>query len=350
MESDEEFEYESEEGFPDEEEVDEGAIQIENAFYEADDNKAQRPEEALAQFERVVEMETARRPEVVWRFKALQAMVILCARLGRIFDMTNRYKALLSYLDQVTRNDAAEAINEVLDAVSQCVELGAKKGSQQHEPETESEAKADMAGEAMAAAAGESGSVVEVEEVYSWTLDALQKSSNHRLWFNTSVRLAKLYLERENLPALEKKVEELHDLCRDAEGKDDLPGKAWQLVEVYSLELQMCERTGNADRMKSLYPTAVQLTDSIGDPRYTAVIREAGAQLYMIQEEWMNAYDEFLQAFRSYQQAGNPTRARMMLKNAFAAVLKTRHNHCVPCTEKRIGTIKIGCFGPSFGI
>lgn len=112
MSDSDEFEYESDDdpyGGAEEEDGDEEAIQIENTFYEADDNKQNFPEQALEQFQRVVTLEAARGSEVVWRFKALQNIVILCARIGRFDEMASRYRELLSYMDQVTRNDASEA-------------------------------------------------------------------------------------------------------------------------------------------------------------------------------------------------------------------------------------------------
>lgn len=104
MSDSDEFEYESDDdpyGGAEEEDGDEEAIQIENTFYEADDNKQNYPEQALEQFQRVVTLEAARGTEVVWRFKALQNIVILCARIGRFDEMANRYRELLSYMDQV---------------------------------------------------------------------------------------------------------------------------------------------------------------------------------------------------------------------------------------------------------
>merc|ERR1712232_914915 len=129
MSDSDEFEYESDDdpyGGCEEEEGDEEAIQIENTFYEADDNKKNFPEQALEQFERVVSLETSRGTEVVWRFKALQNIVILCARISKFDEMANRYRDLLSYMDQVTRNDASEAINTVLESVSSASDLATK--------------------------------------------------------------------------------------------------------------------------------------------------------------------------------------------------------------------------------
>ena len=70
--SDVEFEY-GEEGWPsdDPNEDEDGNIEIQNTYHEAEDNMRSNPEEALEQFETVVMMEENNGDEVEWRFKAL---------------------------------------------------------------------------------------------------------------------------------------------------------------------------------------------------------------------------------------------------------------------------------------
>lgn len=279
MSDSDEFEYESDGSYGggEEEDGDEEAIQIENTFYEADDNKQNFPEQALEQFQKVVALEGSRGTEVVWRFKALQNIVILSARVGRFEDMAGRYKELLSYMDQVTRNDASEAINTVLDSVSSASDL------------------------------------TKLETIYELTLDALQRTANQRLWFSTSVKLAKLHLELGDVQKLQRLLRNLHQTCQKPDGTDDV-GKGSQLLEVYALEIQMCALTKNSLRMKEVYPKTINLTSAIADPRNVAVIRESGGKMYMTEKKWEAAYNEFFEAFKNYQETGNATRAKIMLK------------------------------------
>jgi COP9 signalosome complex subunit 2 len=280
MSDSDEFEYESDDdvyGGGEEEDGDEEAIQIENTFYEADDNKHNFPEQAFEQFQRVVEKETARGSEVVWRFKALQNIVILSARIGRFDEMASRYRELLSYMDQVTRNDASEAINTVLDSVSSASDQ------------------------------------TKLETIYELTLDALKATANQRLWFSTSVKLAKLHLELGDVQKLQRLVRTLHKTCQKPDGSDDV-SKGSHLLEVYALEIQMCTLTKNSLRMKEIYPKTINLTSAIADPRNIAVIRESGGKMYMSEKKWEGAYNEFFEAFKNYQETGNATRAKIMLK------------------------------------
>jgi len=277
MSDSDEFEYEDDGDPAEEEEGDEEAIQVENAFYEADDNRQNYPERALEQFQKVVTLETARGTEVVWRFKALQSMVGLCGRLGRFDDMAARYRELLSYMDKVTRNDASEAINAVLDSASSASDVS------------------------------------KLETIYELTLENLQATSNQRLWFSTSVKLAKLHLELGEVHKLQRLIRSLHKTCQKPDGTDDI-SKGSQLLEVYALEIQMCTVTKNSLRMKEIYPKTMELTTAIADPRNIAVIRESGGKMYMAEKKWEGAYNEFFEAFKNYQETGNSGRAKVMLK------------------------------------
>jgi len=284
MSDSDEFEYESDDdpygGGDAEEDGDEEAIQIENTFYEADDNKQNFPEQALEQFQRVVALESSRGQEVVWRFKALQNVVILCGRVGRFDEMAARYRDLLSYMDQVTRNDASEAINTVLDSVN---------------------------------STNSASDLTKLETIYELTLDALKATANQRLWFSTSVKLAKLHLEMNDVQKLQRLVRTLHKTCQKPDGSDDV-SKGSHLLEVYALEIQMCTLTKNSLRMKEIYPKTINLTSAIADPRNVAVIRESGGKMYMSEKKWEAAYNEFFEAFKNYQETGNATRAKIMLK------------------------------------
>merc|ERR1712039_594628 len=66
--------------------------------------------------------------------------------------------------------------------------------------------------------------------------------------------------------------------------------------------------------MKEIYPKTINLTSAIADPRNIAVIRESGGKMYMSEKKWEAAYNEFFEAFKNYQETGNSTRAKIMLK------------------------------------
>uniref|UniRef100_A0A7S2W4B1 PCI domain-containing protein n=2 Tax=Rhizochromulina marina TaxID=1034831 RepID=A0A7S2W4B1_9STRA len=65
--------------------------------------------------------------------------------------------------------------------------------------------------------------------------------------------------------------------------------------------------------MKALYPKTLNLNAAVADPRIMGVIREEGGKMYMAEGRWNEAYNEFYEGFRGYQEAGNP-RAKDALK------------------------------------
>ena len=76
---DDEFEYEWPSDGDQENQENEGDVEIQNLFYEAEDNKKNNPSEALEQFETVVSMEETMGDEIKLRFKALENIVVISA-------------------------------------------------------------------------------------------------------------------------------------------------------------------------------------------------------------------------------------------------------------------------------
>mmetsp|Transcript_1712 Transcript_1712/g.5927 ORF Transcript_1712/g.5927 Transcript_1712/m.5927 type:complete len:443 (-) Transcript_1712:201-1529(-) len=275
MSDDEDYEYDY--GSGDEEvEVADDEIEIENSFYEADDCRQDDPARAIELFERVVELETSKGDEVKWRFKALQHLVVLHFAQGETDSMVRRYEEMLSFAAQVTRNESTDAINGTLDTLSTSTDWTA------------------------------------LSKVYEVTLAALRHQNNERLWFTTNLKLAKAYLGGKAYNKVEALLDELKRSCRHEDGSDDA-AKGTHLLDVYALEIQLCSETEDLARMREVYPRTVHLNAAVADPRIMGVIREEGGRMYMRQSAWSLAYNEFYEAFRAHQEAGNP-RAKSCLK------------------------------------
>jgi COP9 signalosome complex subunit 2 len=88
-----------------------------------------------------------------------------------------------------------------------------------------------------------------MEQFYSRTLDSFQSTNNERLWLKTNIKLARLWLDRQQYPQLVRKVRELHRACQLEDGSDD-PSKGTYSLEVYALEIQMYVDQKNNKRLK----------------------------------------------------------------------------------------------------
>ncbi|CAE7851566.1 CSN2, partial [Symbiodinium microadriaticum] len=111
---------------------------------------------------------------------------------------------------------------------------------------------------------------------------------------------------------VERILATLKRACQLPDGSDDI-SKATHLLEVYCLEIQLCTLTHNALRMRQLYPKTVNLNAAVSDPRIMGVIREEGGKMYMLEGQWVEAFNELFEAFRAFQQVGN-VRAKTCLK------------------------------------
>lgn len=276
---DEGYDYGSDQGDMEGDDEDGGGnvfIEIENSFYEGEDLKIEDPSKAIELLEKVVEMEESQGAAVKWRFKALQHLVTVYFTLSIFDKMVLSYRKMLVLMSSVTRNECTDAINTVLDTLVSATNAQV------------------------------------LTEMYEITLEALKTANNERLWFNTNIKLAKSYLDSAKLSEVERIVEVLKQSCRLADGEDDKTKGAY-LLEAYCLEIQLCAIAQDSSRMKEIYQKTIKLDAAVSDPRIMAIIREENGKMFMSEGDWTQAYNELYEAFRNYQEAGNP-RARDCLK------------------------------------
>lgn len=62
-------------------------VQVENTFYEADGNMKDKPDESVDQFEKCILMEENLGDEIIHRFKSMENIIILSARLLKFDKM-----------------------------------------------------------------------------------------------------------------------------------------------------------------------------------------------------------------------------------------------------------------------
>ncbi len=279
--SDEEYEYGSDidnyqYGSEEDGEPQDDLIEIENAFFEGDDARADDPEKALEMFLKVARLESELGKEVKWRFKALEHLITLYFHLGRLNEMVKCYEELLTFVADVTRNECTDSINHILEIVGGCKDLEI------------------------------------IGNVYTITIEALQTAGNERMLFNIHMKLAKAYLQGGDYIRAKEAIQELHRSCQLPDGTDDA-SKGNLLLDMYGLLIQFCTATRNSLLMKETYPRIMSLNAAVEDPRTMGVVREEGGKMYMSMGQWYNAYNEFYEGFRNYQEAGN-SRAKVCLK------------------------------------
>lgn len=108
-----------------------------------------------------------------------------------------------------------------------------------------------------------------MEKFYQTTLNSLMDSKNDRLWVKTNLKLAKLWLDRQEYSRLNKVrnttaymelvtltliccsqiLRQLHTSCQKDDGTDD-QRKGTHLLEIFALEIQMYTETKNNKKLK----------------------------------------------------------------------------------------------------
>ena len=200
-------------------------------------------EAAMKGFEEVIAMEHEKGE---WGFKALKQMVKLLYKMNDAGAMLERYKELLTYVnDAVTRNYSEKVLNSILDTIASNEDMGF------------------------------------LQEFYETTLRKLEETKNERLWFKTNLKLCKLVFDAKDFARMQVILKELHKSCQNEDGTVD-QRKGTQLLEVYSIEIQMYTAQKNTKKLKDLYEKALEVTSAIPHPRILGIIRECGGKMYMV--------------------------------------------------------------------
>ena len=219
------FDYEEDE----DEDVD---ADIENMYYNAKAKRGDDVDEAIGEFEKVVEKEGSQKGD--WGFKALKQMTKLNFRRGKHAEALQSYTTLLGYTKSaVTRNYSEKSINGILDYVSADIAPANTASANENVNANHASKTIDLG---------------TMEQFYDVTKKALEESKNERLSVKTDLKLARLWLARGEFGRLAKILKDLRAYCTAPDGSDD-QSKGTILLEIFALEIQMYGETGNYKKL-----------------------------------------------------------------------------------------------------
>uniref|UniRef100_A0AC34FU45 PCI domain-containing protein n=1 Tax=Panagrolaimus sp. ES5 TaxID=591445 RepID=A0AC34FU45_9BILA len=257
-------------------------VNLENQYYVAKGLKADNDlRGALEAFQSVLDLEDQKGD---WGFKSLKQMVKVCHILEEHEKMINYYSRMLGYVKVVTKNAAEKSINSILDFVS-----NSKRKSLLH-------------------------------NFYQITLDCLKESHNDRLWFKTNTKLAKLYLDDQNYARLDEVLQQLRESCKTEDGDND-DKKGTQMLEIYALEIQKYTEQKNNRALQKLYVEALRVKSAIPHPLIMGTIRECGGKMHLRNGSYEQAYTDFFEAFKSYDESGSQRRILCLKYLVLASML-----------------------------
>lgn len=289
------FEYTDEE-----EEADDAQVALENAYYNAKGLRETSLEEAAEAFEEVISSEKQENDGKYgpWSFKAIKQLVKLYLKLGNANQVMRHYQRLLECVgDGVSPNAVEKGINAMLERISQ---------------------RSLQADQQML-----------TSQIYEATLRVFSPKTgsypNERLWFKTNIKYGQLLYEMNETAKLQLILKDLQSTQKN-DGDDDMntsssSGTSTQLMEIYALQIQLYSRQKDLKKLRHAFDKAMAIRGGIPHPRTIALIQELGGKMHMQAREFEAASQTFFQAFKSYDEAGDPARLKCLKYLVMASML-----------------------------
>jgi len=328
MQEEDQFEYTDEE-----EEQDDGAVALENAYYNSKGLRENSSQEAAESFEAVIRQEReelqksgSTKKYGPWSYKAMKQLTKLYLRAGQYKKMMWHYNRLLECIadGDVSPSAVEKGINGMLDRVSTMyqgngVGSAGSGGSGGYSPMSTGSAQEedDMDPQKMALA------------VYDATLKIFQPQTgacpNERLWFKTNLKYGQLLYEINETPKLQQVLKDLMSIRKpDEDAGATVSGtssSSTQSMEIYALQIQLYSRQKDNKSLREVFNKAMSIRGGIPHPRTLAMIQELGGKMHMQAREYESAQSTFFQAFKSYDEAGDPSRLRCLKYLVLASML-----------------------------
>jgi COP9 signalosome complex subunit 2 len=284
-----------------EDEQDDGQVALENAYYNSKGLR-DNPQEAIASFEKVIRLENDQLgTSGPWAFKAMKQLTKLYLRLGQSEEMMRSYRRLLDSIAQpnctISPNAIEKGIQSMLERVASLYQTINESQSRIEDPQ------------ALALA------------VYDSTLQVFHPQTgascqNERLWFKTNLKYGQLLYQMNETNKLYQVLKDLQSV----HAQEDL-GSSTQSLEIYALQIQLYSRLKDHKKLRETFGKAMSVRGGIPHPRTLALIQELGGKMHMTSKEYESAEKTFFQAFKSYDEAGDPSRLRCLKYLVLASML-----------------------------
>ena len=277
MDEDNPFEYTDDEGSQDD-----AAVALENAYYNAKGLRETDLNQAADAFRETVQQELETGHYGPWSFKSMKQLVKLYLRQGKDQETVDSYRKLLDCIStgkDVSPNAVEKGIHGMLERV---------------------------------AAAQSSQTAL---SVYDLTLQTFHPRTgacpNERLWFKANLKYGQLLYEIHETDKLQKVLADLESLTSHASSS----------MEIYALQIQLYSRQKDHKKLRDTFTRAMAIQGGIPHPRTLALMQEAGGKMHMAAKEYEAAGKNFFQAFKSYDEAGDPARLRCLKYLVLASML-----------------------------
>jgi len=305
----------------DEEEADDAEVALENAYYNSKGLRESDVDEAAQAFEHVIVQEQEELKKLnkgkqygPWSYKAIKQLVKLHLRGGKHQEMMKHYERLLECIAEgdVSPSAVEKGINGMLDRVSTLYQGGSIRdanNTQQHESMDPQKVALDL---------------------YDATLKVFHPQTgacpNERLWFKTNLKYGQLLYEMNETAKLQTVLKDLMSIRNKGSSDSSIGGAAGggtstQSMEIYALQIQLYSRQKDNKKLREVFNKAMAVRGGIPHPRTLAMIQELGGKMHTAAREYESAGKTFFQAFKSYDEAGDPSRLRCLKYLVLASML-----------------------------
>jgi COP9 signalosome complex subunit 2 len=160
-------------------------------------------------------------------------------------------------------------------------------------------------------------------EVYECTVNFFDPNNgpvpNDRLWFKTNLKYGQLLYETNETGKLQAVLRDLK--TNQDEESTGSSSSSTQSMEIYALQIQLYSRQKDNKKLREVFNKAMAVRGGIPHPRTLALIQELGGKMHMAAREYEQAGKTFFQAFKSYDEAGDPSRLRCLKYLVMASML-----------------------------
>eukprot|EP01095_Lingulamoeba_sp_RSL-Kostka_P006859 TRINITY_DN2167_c0_g2_i1.p1 TRINITY_DN2167_c0_g2~~TRINITY_DN2167_c0_g2_i1.p1 ORF type:complete len:498 (+),score=189.10 TRINITY_DN2167_c0_g2_i1:173-1666(+) len=261
----------------------------EDIFYlSLDRYQDQEIETAANGFKRILEIEEENEEKGEWGFKALGYLVIIEFKQENYKEACVRHEILLNYVvdSLVSTNDSKSVLDEIFNEVG-------------------------------------SGNDQQVKIFSDLTLNTLKQAGKQKFWFEVSFKLAKILFKNKKYSQVIKAIKPLKSSCLD-ENEVPIPSKGNNLLEIYTLEIQIYTIYKDNKNLQDVYEKAIRMeleSATIPHPQTLAIIHECGGKMHMVEKNWKEANKDFNLAFKSYDDVGSARKINCLKYMILAQIL-----------------------------
>ncbi|KAI2500942.1 PCI/PINT associated module [Fragilaria crotonensis] len=157
-------------------------------------------------------------------------------------------------------------------------------------------------------------------EIYERTIKFFEPKRgpfpNDRLWFKTNLKYGQLLYETNETGKLQLVLQDLKNTQFS-----ESSSSSTHLMEIYALQIQLYSRQKDNKELRKIFEKALAVRGGIPHPRTLALIQELGGKMHLAAREYEAAGKTFFQAFKSYDEAGDPSRLRCLKYLVMASML-----------------------------